>query len=232
MRDIPTRAPLLLLLAALLLIVVVGVGCGARTADVDRGRILFIQNCGNCHALAQAGTKAQVGPDLDAAFAAAREIGNDSDTVEGVVDNQIDNPRPESPANRAVHMPPDIVTGQNRADVAAYVARWAGVPGAEPPRVPGGPGAQVFAAFGCGGCHTLAAAGTGGRTGPDLDEVLPGKSKSYVREEIVAPDERITAGFPPGVMPQNYEQIIPANELAQLVDYLAAKAGKGNNESG
>ena len=59
-------------------------------------------------------------------------------------------------------MPADIVSGQDLDDVAAYVGEYAGVPGAAPPKVPGGPGAQVFANNGCGGCHTLAAAESGG----------------------------------------------------------------------
>jgi mono/diheme cytochrome c family protein len=123
-------------------------------------------------------------------------------------------------------MPADIVTGQDRVDVSAYVAKWAGVPGAEPPRVPGGPGAQVFAQFGCAGCHTLAAAEAGGTTGPDLDRVLPGQSKAMIRESIVAPDEEIAKGYPPNVMPDNFEQIIPASELRQLVEYLATASSK------
>lgn len=215
---------LLLCIGALL---VAASGCGTETADVERGRLLFITKCGTCHALAQAGTKANQGPDLDAAFAAGREVGQDSDTVEGVVESQIDDPTSAYLRDSPVVMPPDIVSGQDRADIAAYVARWAGVPGAEPPRVPGGPGAQAFVAFGCGGCHALAAAEAGGRTGPDLDEVIPGDSKAVIREEIVEPDKRIAPGFAAGIMPNNFEQIIPAPELDALVDYLAAEAGKG-----
>ena len=79
-------------------------------------------------------------------------------------------------------MPADIVTGQDLDDVAAYVGEWAGVPGAAPPKVPGGPGAQVFANNGCGGCHTFAAAGSGGVTGPNLDEVLPGQTDAMIEE--------------------------------------------------
>jgi mono/diheme cytochrome c family protein len=208
---------------------IVNSGCGTESADSSRGRLLFVQRCGNCHALAQAGTKGQIGPDLDAAFARARAIGEDSDTVEGIVASQIDNPYPENQSHSGPAMPPDIVTGQDRSDVSAYVAQWAGVPGAKPPRVPGGPGAQVFAQFGCAGCHTLAAAEAGGTTGPDLDEALPGQSEAMIRESIVAPDEKITKGYPPNVMPGNFEQIIPSRELDQLVSYLAtstAKSGK------
>lgn len=218
------RCLALCLLAATL--AALGSGCGTETADTSRGRLLFIENCGNCHALAQAGTKATRGPDLDAAFAAAREIGQDSDTVEGVVSAQIDSPHSAFLEDSLVVMPPDIVTGQDSVDVSAYVAEWAGVPGAAPPRVPGGPGAQVFAAFGCAGCHALAAANASGATGPNLDQVLPGQSQASIRESTVDPDKQITKGYPPNVMPDNFEQIIPARELNDLVEYLARSAGR------
>src|SRR5689334_17647504 len=134
----------LLVLALLGLLVLAASGCGTTSADPARGRTLFVKKCGVCHALAQAGTTAEVGPDLDAAFAAAREIGEDRDTIEGIVEAQVEYPRPNN-GNPAVSMPADIVTGQDLHDVAAYVGEWAGVPGAKPPEVEGGPGAQVFA---------------------------------------------------------------------------------------
>jgi mono/diheme cytochrome c family protein len=229
MRGFPRKRLAPLLLAGLVL--VAGNGCGTESSDSSRGRMLFIQRCGNCHALAQAGTKGQIGPDLDRAFAEARAIGEDSDTVEGVVSSQIENPYPAYQAHSGPAMPPDIVTGQDRVDVAAYVAKWAGVPGAGPPRVPGGPGAQVFANFGCAGCHTLAAAKAGGVTGPNLDQVLPGESEAMIRESIVAPDKKIAKGYPPNVMPGNFEQLIPPRELDQLVKYLSASAGRGASRS-
>ena len=80
----------------------------------------------------------------------------------------------------------------------------AGVPGAAPPKVPGGPGAQVFANNGCGGCHTLAAAESGGVTGPDLDEVLPGQCAATVEKSIVDPNAEIAKGYPANVMPANF----------------------------
>ena len=103
-------------------------------------------------------------------------------------------------------MPADVVSGQDLDDVAAYVGMYAGVPGAAPPEVPGGPGAQVFANNGCGGCHTLAAAGSGGVTGPNLDEVLPGQTAAMVQESIVDPNEEIAKGYPANVMPQSFER--------------------------
>lgn len=215
-----------LALGALLAISLVASGCGTTDADPERGRTLFIQKCGECHALAEAGTTAQAGPDLDHAFAAARAVGNDSDTIEGVVTAQVEYPRPSND-NPAVSMPADIVTGQDLADVAAYVGEWAGVPGAAPPKVAGGPGAQVFANEGCGGCHTFAAAEAGGTVGPDLDEVLQGESEAAVKEMIVDPNAEIAQGFPPNVMPQNYEQTLTPKEIKDLVEFLLGNSSKG-----
>lgn len=220
----------LLALVALLALVVVASGCGTTDADPERGRTLFVQKCGECHAMAQAGSTGQQGPNLDHAFAAARAIGNDSDTIEGVVKAQIEYPRPSN-GNPAVSMPADLVTGQDLDDVAAYVGEWAGVPGAAPPKVPGGPGAQVFASYGCGTCHTFAAAEAGGVTGPNLDEELPGESEATVEEMIVDPNAEIAKGYPPNVMPQTYEQELSPKELEDLVKYLLENAGGGSGES-
>jgi mono/diheme cytochrome c family protein len=205
-------------------------GCGTTDADPQRGRTLFVQKCGTCHALAQAGTTAQVGPSLDHAFAAAREEGNDSDTIEGVVKAQVEYPR-ENNGNPAVSMPADLVTGQDLDDVAAYVGEWAGVPGAAPPKVAGGPGAQIFANNGCGGCHTFAAAEAGGVTGPNLDEELQGGQQGNVEEMIVDPNAEIVKGYPPNVMPQNYEQLLSAKEIEDLATYLIENAGGGSGNS-
>jgi mono/diheme cytochrome c family protein len=221
----------LLALAALLALAVAASGCGTTTADTSRGRTLFVQKCGVCHTLAQAGTTAQVGPNLDEAFAAARENGNDSETIEGVVKAQVEFPR-ENNGDPRVSMPADVVTGQDLDDVAAYVGEWAGVPGAAPPTVPGGPGAQVFANNGCGTCHTLAAAKSGGVTGPNLDEVLPGQSEAMIHESIVDPNKEIAKGYPPNVMPSNFEQLLTPKELEDLVKYLSESAGSGKGKSG
>lgn len=224
----------LLLLAALAAVALPVSGCGTSTADPERGRALFIENCGTCHAMAQAGTSGQTGPDLDDAFAAARAAGEGGETIEGIVEAQVEFPRPSND-NPAVSMPADIVTGQDLEDVAAYVGLYAGVPGAAPPRVPGGPGAQVFANSGCGGCHTLAAASSGGTLGPDLDEVLPGQSAAMIDESIVDPNKVIAKGFPANVMPANFGQTLTPKEIEDLVQFLlesTSSGGKGNKKSG
>jgi mono/diheme cytochrome c family protein len=209
-------------------------GCDTNeNADLDRGRDLFVAQCGTCHALAQAGTGATVGPDLDAAFADARSSGMDNDTIEGVVQSQIANPRTveeSDPQYDKTFMPADLVTGQDAEDVAAYVASVAGVPGAQPP--PLGDPPEVFTER-CGSCHTLQAAGTAGTVGPDLDEVLPGMSAKEIEQAIVDPDAEIAQGFSAGVMPADFEQqLAPDNALQKLVQYLIQSVGGGSGGGG
>jgi mono/diheme cytochrome c family protein len=222
----------LLALVALLALVVTASGCGTTSADTARGRTLFVQKCGECHTLAQAGTSGQIGPNLDGAFAAARENGNDSDTVEGVVKAQVEYPR-ENNGDPRVSMPADIVSGQDLDDVAAYVGEWAGVLGAAPPEVEGGPGAQVFANNGCSGCHTLKAAGASGVTGPPLEKSLvSGDTTAEIEEMIVNPNAEIAKGYPANVMPQEFGQILSKKELEDLVQYLYENSAAGEGKSG
>jgi mono/diheme cytochrome c family protein len=231
MPKLPNPTRPLLALAALAALALPAAGCGTSTADPERGRVLFVEKCGTCHTMAQAGTTAQIGPDLDDAFAAAREAGENDSLVEGVVEAQVEFPRPSN-SNPAVSMPADIVTGQDLEDVAAYVGLYAGVPGAAPPKVPGGPGAQVFANKGCGGCHTLAAAKSGGTLGPNLDEVLPGQTPAMIDESIVDPNKVIAKGYPANVMPANFGQMLSPKELEDLVQYLSesTSGGKGGSK--
>ena len=113
-------AVLLLALAAL------GIaGCGGDDevtgldgANTGNGKELFVQNCGSCHTLADAGTVANVGPNLDTALGFSCKQGFAEDTIYSVVLGQIDLAAPPMPA--------DIVTGQDAVDVAAYVASVAG----------------------------------------------------------------------------------------------------------
>jgi mono/diheme cytochrome c family protein len=225
MQNLPTPIRLLAPLVALVATVVVISGCGTTNPDVARGRVLFTKDCGVCHTLAQAGTTAQIGPNLDDAFAAAREAGMDGATVEGVVKAQVDSPRPSN-GNPAASMPAHVAEGADLDDIAAYLGKYAGVPGAKPPEVEGGPGAQVFANNGCGGCHTLAAANSGGTTGPNLDENLPGQSEAEIEESIVDPNAKITKGYPANVMPENFKETISSEEIKQLVEFLSESAGK------
>ncbi|MCW2980447.1 MAG: hypothetical protein JWO14_2174 [Solirubrobacterales bacterium] len=226
MQNLPQPIRLFAPLAALLAAVLVITGCGTSSPDIARGRVLFTSKCGTCHTLAQAGSSGTIGPNLDDAFAAAREAGGfDDATVEGIVKNQIDNPRPSN-GNPSASMPAHTAEGIDADDIAAYVGKYAGVPGAAPPEVEGGGGAQVFANNGCGGCHTLAIANSGGTTGPDLDEVLPGQKEAEIEESIVDPEAKIAEGYPSGVMPQTFGETIEPEELKELVKFLSENAGK------
>jgi mono/diheme cytochrome c family protein len=220
-KPIRLLAPLVALVATVLAIS----GCGTTSPDIARGRVLFTSKCGICHTLAQAGTTAEIGPNLDDAFAAAREVGMDGATVEGVVKAQVDSPRPSN-GNPSASMPAHTAEGEDLDDIAAYLGKYAGVPGAKPPEVEGGAGAQVFANNGCGGCHTLAAANAGGTVGPDLDEVLPGQQEPEIEESIVDPEAKIAQGYPKGVMPQNFGEKLSGEELKELVKFLSESAGK------
>jgi mono/diheme cytochrome c family protein len=95
-------------------------GCsvkGADNANLIVGKQQFVAKCGSCHTLARAGTKGIVGPNLDAAFHQSLSEGYGRDTVRGIVEEQIKIPNPEGA------MPKDLVHGNTRRDVAAYVSQ-------------------------------------------------------------------------------------------------------------
>lgn len=203
-------------------------GCDLQEkADAENGRLLFTTKCGTCHTLKGAGTAATVGPNLDEAFAESRANGMDQDTIAGVVEQQIEVPRPAKPDQTDIYMPPGLVSGQDAVDVADYVASVAGVPGVKPPFSGGGPGGQVFTAQGCGSCHTLKAANAQGTVGPNLDEVLKGQDAAQILKSIVDPASAITPGFD-NIMPTTFAAL-PKEQLDQLVDFLikSVKADSG-----
>jgi mono/diheme cytochrome c family protein len=199
-------------------------GCDLQeNADLENGQQLFAQKCGTCHALTGAGTTATIGPNLDDAFKQSRAEGMDQDTFEGIIESQIENPRPASPEQTDIYMPANLVEGDDLTDVAAYVASVAGVPGIEPPEfIP-----PEFFATNCGGCHTLAQAGTTGTVGPNLDDVLAGQSPAQISSSITDPDATPSPGFPSGVMPQNYGDTLTPEQLQQLVQFLTTAVGGG-----
>ena len=107
-------------------------GCGSssfadRGDNTINGKQLFVAKCGACHVLNRAGTKGVTGPNLDEAFARAREDGFASTTFEGIVHRQIGQPGRRAQVDPATGkvlplMPPNLVTGEDARDVAAYVA--------------------------------------------------------------------------------------------------------------
>ena len=107
-------------------------GCGSgsladRGDNVINGKQLFVAKCGACHVLNRAGTKGVTGPNLDQAFARARQDGFHDSTFEGMVHRQIGQPARRAQVDPATgkvlpKMPANVVKGEDARDVAAYVA--------------------------------------------------------------------------------------------------------------
>jgi mono/diheme cytochrome c family protein len=199
--------------------------CGRDEADLSNGKALFTERCGTCHILGRAGTQGRTGPDLDAAFRTALSDGMNRDTVQGIVHDQILNPRKNSA------MPAELVTGEDAEDVAAYVAFAAARAGedegalAQAGLAGATTGEQIFTAAGCAACHTLAKANASGTIGPSLDELAQaageqeGSPEDYVRESLIDPDAVVAEGFQSGVMP-SYEGRLTDEQLQTLAEYL------------
>jgi plastocyanin len=104
-----------------------GCSAGGGGDNVVNGKQLFVAKCGSCHILSRAGTKGVTGPNLDAAFARARQDGFKDSTFEGMVHRQIGQPARRAQVDPATgkqqpKMPADLVKGEDALDVAAYVA--------------------------------------------------------------------------------------------------------------
>jgi cytochrome c oxidase subunit 2 len=86
-------------------------------------------------------------------------------------------------------------------------------------------GKQTFTGnAGCGACHTLADAGTSGTTGPNLGTALKGQPAAEIHQSIVAPNAKVTPGYPGNVMPSNFAQTLSTQQIDGLVAYLASVA--------
>ena len=216
---------------AVLSLVVYGCGTGGYTSEGSQGagKDLFVQRCGGCHTLADAGTAATIGPNLDDAFAQAREAGMTSETFTQVVGDQVRFPIEET-STGAPGMPgPDgsdgtlpscddvegdafCVDDQEQAikDIAVYVGAVAGTGvTAERPT----DGKSIFTTT-CASCHTLADAGTTGTVGPNLDQSRPPK-------ELVV--DRVTNGQ--GAMP-SFKDSLDSAQIQAVADYVSTAAGK------
>jgi mono/diheme cytochrome c family protein len=224
--------------AALVALTLLG-GCTLKhpTANVVKGKELFVQKCGACHTLSHANASGTIGPNLDDAFLEDRMSGFKDHAIQGLVDYWIQYP------NSQGVMPAKLFTGQDAQDVAAYVAAVAAKPGqdtgqlAQAGAVTGttpADGKMVFTGVGgCASCHTLAAASATGTVGPDLDKdlksncALPASQKvrgssfaQCIRTAIVKPYAFIPAGYSSGVMPPNFGQKLTPSEITALVNFL------------
>jgi mono/diheme cytochrome c family protein len=223
--------------------VLLSAGCGSgsalyesgKTADQAAGKTLFVQKCGSCHTLADAGTTGQIGPNLDYAFYASRRDGLGESTFVQVVRGQIAYPIAHT-STGAPGMPKNLASGTQADDIAAYVGRVAGVtdPATTKPAPPpttstpttstpttttpaagdAAAGKAVFTSAGCESCHTLKDAGSTGTVGPNLDDAKPS-------EDLVK--ERVTNGKSP--MP-SFKGQLSDQQIADVAAYVSSVAGK------
>ena len=203
-------------------------GTGGYTSGGSRGagKALFIKSCGGCHTLAAAGTAGKIGPNLDDAFAQARDVGMTSATFTPDrrrpdplsdledIDRFSRNARNRHDAARLWRRRGNAfcVDDQDQAasDIAAYVGAVAGT-GVTAERPTGGK--SIFTST-CGACHTLSDAGTSGMVGPNLDDAKPPKSLVI---------DRVTNGM--GQMPSFKGTLNPA-QIQAVADYVSSVAGK------
>ncbi len=227
-------------------------GCGtvglseAGEGNAASGKGLFSQKCGSCHTLADAGTKGQIGPDLDDAFLQSRADGLGESTIQSVVRGQIEYPvrepstgLPGMPGpdtllpeceNGSKDEPQGCVADQNDAaeDIAAYVASVASKPttgtpasGADPsgstPKVgAGGGGPDGEAIFADAGCGGCHTLEAAGSSG----NVGPNLDDAKPAKSLVI--ERVTKGM--GAMPSFADSYTP-DEIAAVADYVVASTG-------
>jgi mono/diheme cytochrome c family protein len=127
-------------------------------------------------------------------------------------------------------------------DVAKPPEQQAIVPGeavdappAAEPTGPRDPEVLFNQVLGCMGCHNLDQAQTAtnrGPIGPHLGNLatnaatrVPGQSaEEYVYESIVEPNVYIVEGYPSGIMPQNYDQLMSEEEIQLMVAWLLERS--------
>jgi cytochrome c oxidase subunit II len=83
---------------------------------------------------------------------------------------------------------------------------------------------QLFTSNGCSGCHTLAQAGATAKVGPDLGK-LGDVDANFIRTSIEDPNAKITKGYKPNIMPQDFKEKLSKDELDALVKYLLEAQG-------
>jgi mono/diheme cytochrome c family protein len=88
-------------------------------------------------------------------------------------------------------------------------------------------GKTLFASQGCSACHTFTPAGATGTVGPNLDHLAADAQKAnrgpldkYATESITDPSAYVVPGFPNGVMPSNFAQMMSPPQIADLVAFI------------
>ena len=89
-------------------------------------------------------------------------------------------------------------------------------------------GQQIAQTMGCAGCHSVDGTTIVGPSWQGLygkTETFEGGStavvdEAYLRESIINPGAKVVAGFPNGVMPQDFGQKLSDEQIADLIAYI------------
>ncbi|MCS6845957.1 MAG: cytochrome c oxidase subunit II [Caldilineales bacterium] len=96
-------------------------------------------------------------------------------------------------------------------------------------------GQEVYTGSGCAACHNLT--GEPGLPGPSwkglygaqialADGSTVTADEEYIRRSILYPNEQIHAGYNPGIMPQNYGDILSEQQIAYLIEFIKTLNGQ------
>ncbi|MDX1979101.1 MAG: c-type cytochrome [Bryobacteraceae bacterium] len=189
----------------------------ASTADLERGRKLYLGSCTYCHGPTGDGGK---GADLSRKdLVRAKTDGDLARIIEKGV------PGTEMPG--AWHM-----TRREVTQVAAFVRSLAKV---DVRAVAGDPvkGQALFQKHGCAGCHTIKLGGsyTGGYMGPDLSSIGLKRSAAHLREALVDPAASLPDGFVPTRLVTTSGRTIDGRRLHEDTFAIVVRDLAGNNHS-
>ena len=216
--------------------------CGTQKVEVasnqpamKRGAMLFQARCSGCHSLSAAASNGSAANVRKALKYNGPNFNQRKETYERAI-YAISN----GGFSGAV-MPQNIFTGDDAKLVAQFVAKYSGKDVNTPvsPSTMGGGmggsgggaaapapkqdlasiGASVFAQNGCGACHQLSAAGANGKVGPTLNGI-GGDPAAMIKQSIVNPNAVVEPGYAKNVMPQNFGQMLTAEQVNGLVAYL------------
>ena len=189
-----------------------------EATNTSKGKTLFVQQCGSCHTLADAGTRGVIGPNLDDAFHSVRvDQGFDESTIRDVVrgDTPI-RPSTRRRVGRGCRRISSPATMRMRS--ASYVASVAGLPVMEQPGGDGGgqgstDGETIFTQQ----LRQLPHARRGGDDGDDRPE--PRRLEADERARGRTGHERGWARMPA------FEGTLSPEQIDAVADYVSMSAG-------
>lgn len=89
-------------------------------------------------------------------------------------------------------------------------------------------GQRLAQTFGCLGCHTTDGTSRVGPTWAGLfgsqvelsDGTTVTADEAYLRTSILDPNSQIVVGFQPGVMPQNFDELLTEEQIQQIIAFI------------